>query len=77
MKILVCVILTSIVKLSFGFENFKDSFMELNPLIVPNEKVTETKDEYGLNFTDKKNESFNYSNNIDTKAFKESEILVS
>ena len=84
MKVLFCAILTVIVKLTFGFENFEDSFMELNPFITKNvkseEEVTETIKEYtdyGLNSNDNEKQSVNYSNNIDTNAFNESEILVS
>lgn len=83
MKVLICVVLTILVKLSFGFENFEDSFMELNPFLTQNrkseEEVTEIIDEYtdySLNNNDKE-KSVNYSNNIDTNAFIESEILVS
>ena len=84
MKVLFCAILTVLVKLTFGFENFEDSFMELNPFITKNvkseEEVTETIKEYtdyGLNSNDNEKQSVNYSNNIDTNAFNESEILVS
>lgn len=84
MKVLICVTLTILVKLSFGFENFEDSFMELNPFLTQNEKseeeVTEIVDEftdYSLNNNNDKEKSVNYSNNIDTNAFHESEILVS
>lgn len=83
MKVLVCAILTFLVKLTFGFVHFEDSFMELNPLITQNikanEEVTEIVDEYtgfGL-ISDVTEKTANYSNNIDTNTFNESEILVS
>lgn len=83
MKVLVCAILTFLVQLTFGFEHFEDSFMELNPLITQNiksnEEVTEIVDEYtgfGLN-SDVTEKTANYSNNIDTNTFNETEILVS
>lgn len=84
MKVLICVILTILVKFTFGFENFEDSFMELNPFLTQNvkseEEVTEMINEdtdYSLISNDNENITVNYNNNIDTSVFNESEILVS
>lgn len=84
MKVFICAILTVLVKLSFGFENFEDSFMEMNPFLTQNgkslEEVTEIIEEdtdYSSISNNNEQKSVNYNNNIDTNAFNESEILVS
>ncbi|CAO1411998.1 unnamed protein product [Diamesa hyperborea] len=83
MKVFICAILTVLVKLSFGFENFEDSFMEMNLFLTQNgkslEEVTEIIEEdtdYSLISIKNEQKSVNYSNNIDTNVFNESEILI-